>query len=242
MPSRTKRPLIMGGAALVGAVALTLGGALAASAHVGLSGSSDEAGASSLLTFSFSHGCDGSPTTGLTIQIPEGINSVTPQIDALWDVEKVTEQLQTPIQDAHGNEITERVAQVVYTAKTPFADGYRGEATLSLTLPEDAAGSSLAFPTIQSCEVGENAWVQIAEEGQTHDDLDSPAPTFAVVATSTEADAGHDDSSSAAEDEEAAAAPAAADQTPLVVTSLIVGALGLILAVVALMIRERKKA
>lgn len=233
----------MSGAALVGAVALTLGSALTASAHVGLSGSGDEAGVSSLLTFSFSHGCDGSPTTGLAIHIPEGINGATPAVDALWNVEKVVEQLPTPIQDAHGNEITERVSEVLYTAKEPIADGYLAAIALSLTLPEDAAGTDLAFPLIQTCEAGENAWVQIAEEGQGHDDLDAPAPTIAVVAASGDVESGHGEAPAAGSGhDEAVGAPATSDQTPLVVTSLVVGALGLILAIVALVTKGRGKA
>jgi uncharacterized protein YcnI len=64
-------------------------------------------------------------------------------------------------------------------------DGYYDAFMMSVRLPEDAAGTTLYFPTIQTCEEGETAWIQIPEEGQSEDDLESPAPAFTV----TEADA-----------------------------------------------------
>lgn len=51
------------------------------------------------------------------------------------------------------------------TAKEPIEDGYRAALELSMMLPEGAAGATLGFRTIQSCEFGENAWVQIADDG-----------------------------------------------------------------------------
>ena len=53
------------------------------------------------------------------------------RVNPNWDVEKVMETLDEPIHGEHG-EITERVGEVVYTAKTPLPDGYRDAFTLSL--------------------------------------------------------------------------------------------------------------
>ncbi|SJN12043.1 Conserved membrane protein in copper uptake, YcnI [Leucobacter sp. 7(1)] len=241
---RTKRPLLIGTGALAATAALILGGAVAASAHVGIAEGPVEAGSYSILTFGVPHGCDGSATTEVAIQIPEGINAVTPTRNGLYTVEKVMEDLATPITDSHGNEVTERVAQVVYTTSTPLPDGQRDAFELSLQIPEDAADTTLYFPTVQTCEQGETAWVQIPEEGQDGHELDAPAPSVDVVAASDAGSHGHGDSSEAtvdAHDEDSASATAPADQTPLVVTSLAVGALGLIVAVIALL-RGRKKA
>lgn len=241
---RAKRPLLIGTGALAATAALVLGGAVAASAHVSIAEGPVEAGSYSILTFGVPHGCDGSATTEVAIQIPEGINAVTPTRNGLYTVEKVMEELDTPITDSHGNEVTERVAQVVYTASTPLPDGQRDAFELSLQIPEDAADTTLYFPTVQTCEQGETAWVQIPEESQDGHDLDAPAPSVDVVAASDAGSHGHGDSSEAtvdAHDEDSASATAPADQTPLVVTSLAVGALGLIIAVIALL-RGRKKA
>lgn len=164
-----------------GIAVLALVTVIPASAHVGLTPESTDAGSRTKLEFGFSHGCDGSPTTGIAIQIPEQFNAVTPVIHPGWDAEKVTEELDEPIVDSHGNEVTERVSQVVYTAKEPVEDGFYDSLTLMVTLPEDAAGETIYFPTVQTCEEGETAWIQIPEEGENADDLDEPAPAITVT-------------------------------------------------------------
>ncbi|SJN10462.1 Conserved membrane protein in copper uptake, YcnI [Leucobacter sp. 7(1)] len=239
----SKRPLLIGTGALAAAAALILGGAAAANAHVSIAEGPVEAGSYSILTLGVPHGCDGAATTKVAIQIPDGINAVTPTRNSLYTVEKVMEDLDTPITDSHGNEVTERVAQVVYTATTPLPDGQRDAFELSLQIPEDAAETTLYFPTVQTCEQGETAWVQIPEEGQDGHDLDTPAPGVDVIAASAAGSHGHGDATDASADahEDSASATAAADQTALVITSLAVGSIGLIVAVIALL-RGRKKA
>jgi uncharacterized protein YcnI len=171
--------------AITAAAVVSLSGALPASAHVTVKPEGAAAGSYTVLRFALSHGCEGSATTEIAIQIPEEFATVAPGINQGWTVEKVMENLATPIPDGHGGEYTERVAEVVYTAKEPLQDGYYDSFDMSVRLPEDAAGKTLYFPTIQTCEEGETAWIQIPEEGQSADDLESPAPAFAV----TEADA-----------------------------------------------------
>ena len=130
------------------------------------------AGSSAIVTFSFSHGCEGSPTTQVRIQMPESIPTVAPTVNANWDAEKVMETLDAPIEGSHGEQITERVSEVVYTAKTPIADGYRDTFELSVNIPEDAAGTTIYFPTIQTCEAGETAWIELPAEGQDPEELE----------------------------------------------------------------------
>jgi len=166
------------------AVALGGLGALAvastAAAHVSIAESEVAAGSYALLTFGVPHGCEGSPTTEVRIQMPTSIPQVTPTVDANWDVEKVMEPLATPLDAAHGETIDERVAEVVYTARTPLADGFRQAFVLSLQIPEDAAGTALEFPTIQTCEDGETAWIE--QPTATGEEPEHPAPSVQVVA------------------------------------------------------------
>lgn len=161
-------------------LALAMGGA--AFAHVSIAEDEVVAGSSAIVTLTFSHGCEGSPTTELRIQMPESIPTVAPTINANWDVEKVTEALDTPIEGSHGEQITERVSEVVYTARTPVADGFRDTFELSVSIPDDAAGQTLYFPTIQTCETGESAWIEIPADGQDPEELEAPAPGVEVVA------------------------------------------------------------
>ncbi len=216
-----------------------------ASAHVTITPTDTSAGAYTVLTFSVGHGCEGSPTTALDIQIPEPILSVTPTLLPGWQVEKQMVQLDTPVEDAHGNSITERVGQVVYTADQPLADGYRAAMELSLQLP-DAAGETLVFPVVQKCVQGETGWTEVAPEGESADELESPAPT--VTITEATSDDGHGEAAeeTAAEGE----APATTTRTVEVesdsnvafgLAGLGAGLIGIVIALMALM-RSRRDA
>jgi uncharacterized protein YcnI len=178
-----------------GALTLTVTGP--ASAHVTVTPSTTAAGAYTVLTVSVPHGCDGSPTTKVAVQIPESIVSVTPTRNPFYDVDKVMEKLDQPI-EGEGGQITERVAQVVYTAKTPLPDGQRDAFELSLQIPEDAAGQTLTFPSIQTCEQGETAWTEVPAAGQSEEELEHPAPAFEVTEATGAGDHGVDPGSDAA--------------------------------------------
>lgn len=134
----------------VGAAALTTGlvvtGAAAASAHVTVTPDTTEAGSYALLTFGVPHGCGDSPTTKVSVQVPEQVVTVTPTVNPGWDVEKVMEDLAEPVDDGHGGQYTERVAEVVYTAKAPLPDGYRDAFVLSLSFPTRRARRSSSRP------------------------------------------------------------------------------------------------
>lgn len=195
--------------AATAAVALSF--AAPASAHVTATPSTAAAGAYTVVTFSVGHGCEGSPTTKLEIQVPESVLSVTPSRNPFYDVEKTIEQLDEPVADAHGNEVSERTASIVYTATTPLPDGQRDAFELSFQLP-DAEGETLSFPTIQTCEEGETGWVEVPADGQDADELESPAPAFEIVAAEA---GGHGDDAAAepAADEAEATAEESTDET-----------------------------
>ena len=202
--SRFSRSIGRFGVVAVGVAALSLGGALAASAHVTVTPDKTTAGSYALLTFGVPHGCAGSSTTKVAIKIPEPINSVTPTVNPNWTVEKVKVALATPITDSHGNQVTERVDQVVYTVKTPLPDGYRDALVLSTQIP-DVAGETLTFPTVQTCEVGETAWVEAAATGA--EEPAHPAPAFEVTAAAAEGGPSDTAAAAAATTTDTAAAP-----------------------------------
>jgi uncharacterized protein YcnI len=213
---------------VLAALALVVLSAAPAAAHVTISPSTGTAGAFTVLTVSVPHGCEGSPTTKVALQMPEQITDVTPTRDALWEVEKVMQTLEEPLTDTHGNEVTERVEQVVYTTDDPLPEGYRDAFELSLQLP-DTPGETLAFPVIQTCEDGETAWVETSEDGSP-EELEAPAPTVALQAADEEA-----------ADEEAAGAEAGDDDTALAVAALVAGVLGLVAGVTALIAVRRRQ-
>ena len=183
--------------AATAAVALSL--AAPASAHVTATPSTAAAGAFTVVTFSVGHGCEGSPTTRIEIQVPESVLSVTPSRNPFYDVEKTIEKLDEPVADAHGNEVTERTGSIVYTASTPLPDGQRDAFELSFQVP-DAEGETLSFPTIQTCRKGETGWTEVAADGQDAEELENPAPSFLITAAEGEGH-GEDAAAESASDE-----------------------------------------
>ena len=181
---RTRACLVVG--ALAGG-ALVLAAPLAASAHVHVTPDESAAGTSTRLGFSFSHGCDDSPTTSVVITIPEGVDGVTPVVDGAFTISRELGDDGVP-------------TQVTYTAVTPIESGTSATVSLDVIFASSAANSSVAFPVLQKCVVGETDWSEVATEGQTEDDLASPAPVVAVGAVAT--DAGHGHGSADASDED----------------------------------------
>src|SRR5690349_15125680 len=123
--SRTTRTAARLAVVATGAATMLALGTSSAAAHVTVTPSTTDAGAYTVLTFSVGHGCEGSPTTGIAIRMPEEIVTVTPTINPTWDVEKTMETLDEPVDNGHGGTYTERVAEVVYTADEPLAEGFR---------------------------------------------------------------------------------------------------------------------
>ena len=241
MSSRTlTRPLIRACVLPAATAAIALSLVSPASAHVSASVTDASAGAFTVLTLSVPHGCEDSPTTRIEVQVPESVFSVTPTRNPYYDLEATIEQLDEPLTDAHGNEITERTSTIAYTARTPLPDGQRDTFELSFQVP-DAEGEVLAFPTIQTCEKGETAWTQVATEGQDEDELESPAPPFTILPASGEGhggDAAAETASDESEPEDGEAPEATSDEaggsSALGWTGLGAGLLGLVAGGLAL--------
>ena len=64
-----------------------------AGAHVTITPEATAAGSFTVVTVSVPHGCEGSPTTKVAIQIPEDILAVTPTRNPYYDVAKKMQKL-----------------------------------------------------------------------------------------------------------------------------------------------------
>ena len=215
--TNTRRTLVTG---FIGGAVLALAIPTMASAHVGVSPDELVAGDHGVLTFSFAHGCENSPTTSLRISMPEGLASVAPTMDSDWtiDVERGDDGL---------------VSAVTYTAVTPVPNELRGAVSMSVGLDETTP-ESLAFPVVQTCIEGSTEWTQLAEDGEDPHSLDAPAPVVEVAAAAAAAD-GHGAHGSAAEAEDADAGSAAPDAlgTALGAGGLVAGIAALVVSVLA---------
>jgi periplasmic copper chaperone A len=217
--------------------ALTLALATTASAHITTDPAIGPSDGYATLAFQVPHGCEDSPTTQVRIQIPPNVPSVTPAVHPLWDVE-TKEGRKEPV-ELHGEKITRGVSEVIYTAKRPLPPDRLDLLPVSVKLPPGKPGEPVYFPTIQSCAKGETRWIQIPAEGESADDLESPAP-----AVTLEAAEGGGDAAAPAADVQAAGAVAddGDDGAPvwLAVAALAVGAAGLLAGGAALAAARRR--
>lgn len=197
---------------LIAGAALAIAAPLAASAHVSVTPDELIAGDHGVLTFSFSHGCETSPTTSLRITMPEGLASVAPTWDSDWNV--------AVERDADG-----LVSAVTYTSATPVPIDQRGAVSMAIGLDETSP-ETLVFPVLQTCLDGSTDWSQVAEKGEDPHSLDAPAP---VVTVAPAAAGGHGDHADAG-----TAEPAASESADP--TGIVLGAGGLAAGVIALVV------
>ena len=217
-------------AAATGALTLALAGS--AAAHITANPGEAPTDSYATLRFDVGHGCEESPTTEVRIKVPPSVPSATPAVHPLWDV--ATKEGKKDKVELHGETITRGVREVTYTAKQPLPPDRLDSLTLSVKLPAGEEGESVYFPTVQSCEKGQNRWIQIPAEGESAEELESPAPTVVLTA----AEGGH--GGAASSDGERSAQPAASVQAAsvsseedgapmwLAITAFAVGALGLL--------------
>lgn len=164
-----------------------LAAAAPAFAHINPEPRSVEAGSTTAIAFRVGHGCGESPTTSIALRIPEGVVGVSPRLLPGWEVETVEGPI-TPY-ESDGATITEGVTEVIWTGG-PLPIGVFELFTIRATIP-DMPGETLYFPVVQRCQVGETAWIEIPEEGQNGENLESPAPALNIVApASQETDGG----------------------------------------------------
>src|SRR5215472_7372709 len=86
-----------------------------ASAHVSVMPAQAVAGSRTVATFRVGHGCSGSATTALKIEIPASIISVRPEHKAGWTVSIAHEKLAAPQKGEMGETVTERTSAVTWT-------------------------------------------------------------------------------------------------------------------------------
>ena len=147
-----------------------------AAAHVTLETKQATVGASYKAVFAVPHGCAGSPTVKIRVQIPEGVIAVKPMPKAGWTID-VVEGKYASEYDYHGNKLSSGVKEVGWSGgKLP--DKYYDEFVMHTVLTDALKpNTSLYFPVVQECETGVSRWIEIPVEGAGHShEGKSPAP------------------------------------------------------------------
>jgi uncharacterized protein YcnI/copper(I)-binding protein len=126
------------------------------------------------------HGCEGSPTVRVRVQIPEGVISVKPMPKPGWAIETKRGAYAEAYPYYHGAVLKEGVREITWSGR--LADDYYDEFVfvgfMAKTLKD---GGRLHFPTIQECEQGQQAWADIPAAGQSSHDVKFPAPALRLV-------------------------------------------------------------
>ena len=232
---------------------------LAAPAYAHVTATPDEADSAFFRTsLRVGHGCDGSPTIAVRVRVPEGVESVRPEVVPGWEVELVTgdgEATEGDGADEGHDAAAPPVTEIAWTGGS-LPDGYFQEFGLTFRITEQAP-EVLYLPTVQECEEGEHAWIEIPDTLEEWDDLEQPAPYVinnadgsghgAEPADDPAADAA--DSSEAGEGADAAAAGDAGSGAagsdgdgPLPALALVAGLLGLVAGLAALWLNVRGRA
>jgi uncharacterized protein YcnI len=162
------------------AVAAIVLAASPACAHVGLETKQATIGSSYKAVFTVPHGCAGSPTVKIRVQIPEGVIAAKPMPKAGWNVEAIRGKYATEY-DYHGSKLSEGVKEVVWSGgKLP--DHHYEEFVVSTFLtPGLKPNGTLYFPVVQECEQGVSRWIDIPAAGHGHDSK-TPAPSLKLIA------------------------------------------------------------
>jgi periplasmic copper chaperone A len=125
-----------------------------------------------------SHGCGGSPTRSVRVEIPDGVNIARPQPKAGWVISVERAPLATPLRNEAGDAVTERVTSITWTGEL-LADQF-DVFGIMMKLP-DRAGP-LYFPVTQTCVSGEQRWTDIPPAGAAWHSVPHPAPVVTLVA------------------------------------------------------------
>jgi uncharacterized protein YcnI len=142
-------------------------------AHVTLETAQTPAGGFYKAVLRLPHGCDGSPTIGLRVQIPAGVIEAKPMPKPGWQITLASKPLDPPFVD-DGIKITTAVSEIDWSGGN-LPDAYYDEFVFRARLPK-RPGTMIYFPVIQLCAKGEERWIQVPAEGKTADDYDNPAP------------------------------------------------------------------
>jgi uncharacterized protein YcnI len=215
-----------------------------ASAHVTVNPGEVEKGSFARLTFRVPNERDDAGTTTLEVNMPEDQAFPFVSIKPLqgWTFTTEMRTLDEPI-DAFGEEVTEVVSKITWTGGV-INPGEFQEFDVSIgRMPEDV--DSIAFPSIQIYSSGEEVrWIDPVVEGE--EEPEHPAPTLKLIDPAPEGEAA---APAAGENGEEDAATVDVGDIPsqddvdsantLATIGLVVGVLGLAVAVFAL-VRSRR--
>jgi uncharacterized protein YcnI len=216
-------------ASIVIAVVALLVAPSVAAAHVTLQPPEWEAGGFARFDVRVPNERDNAATTEVTIRFPEQVIEARVKPTPGWEYEIEMAQLDQPIEEEGEEPVTEKIDTITWRGGR-IEPGEFQEFPVSFQVPEDAApGTKLSFPAIQTYTGGEVVrWIGPEES-------DEPAPLVEVLEAPPEGEEAAATPAATPAPADTAAAEEEGGTDTLSIVALIVGALGLIVAIVALL-------
>jgi uncharacterized protein YcnI len=149
--------------------------ASSANAHVTLENRQAAPASYYKAVFAVPHGCAGSATVKIRVQIPEGVIAVKPMPKPGWTLETTKGKYSTSY-ELHGATISEGVRDVTWSGGKLADDNYDEFVLATFLTGNLKPNTTLYFPVVQECEQGVSRWIEIPQEGKSAHDSKSPAP------------------------------------------------------------------
>jgi uncharacterized protein YcnI len=242
--SRTKT------ACLLAAVAFPAGllTATAAQAHISLHPNTIPAGAFATLDIRVPGEQEGAHVTRVDTLFPSGFTGVDYENVPGWSTQVIETKLATPIKEG-GETIDTQVSQVVWTWTGPDGKVNNGQfinLPLSLAIPENATGKALEFRTVQTYSNGQIVhWIEPSLTAE------HPSPRINVTAKGGQIEEVAGDEAGPEAGQTGSGQTTPASGTPVAkpsgaskglgITALILGALGLLTGIAALITARRSR-
>ena len=210
-----------------------------AQAHVSLHPNTIPAGAFATLNLRVPGEEENAYAYKIVTEVPPGFTEIDTQQVPGWTVKETMKKLATPIQTDDGP-VSEEVSEITWTGDRStlgrIDNGFFMQFPLSIAMPDDISGKSLAFKTLEYYSNGKTArWIGSP-------DADFPAPTINGTAKGgvIQDVAGGEAGPAAGQTGATTATASSSNSKTLAIIALIVGALGLILGGAALATSRRK--
>jgi uncharacterized protein YcnI len=158
-------------------ILLAAAGALFATtafAHVTLETGEAKVGSAYKAVFRVPHGCEGSATVKLRVQVPDGYIGVKPMPKPGWKLDIVQGKYDKTY-TLYGTPVSEGVREIDWSGNLPdeYYDEFVMRGVLADSLP---VGEVLYFPIVQECEKGVTRWIEKPAKGADPDSVEHPAP------------------------------------------------------------------
>lgn len=162
------------------AAALLLAATTAAFAHITLETGEAPVGSGYKAVFRVPHGCDGSPTVRLRVEIPEGFIDAKPMPKPGWSL-KLVKGKYAGTYKLWGAEIGEGLKEVDWSGGILPDDEYDEFVIHGVLASSLSPGTTLRFPVVQECAKGVSRWIEIPAKGADPDSVEHPAPGLKLL-------------------------------------------------------------